>query len=112
MSDIQNKLIKNQSLRAFNSWRVGGSAEFFIEPTSLEDLKLAYTHAFKNEMPVTVLSQGTNVLVSEDGIPGMTICMRSFKKPIVFFDHPNLLKFEAYAGTTKSDLAKIFLQLQ
>ena len=110
MSGIENHFIKNQSLKAFNSWKVGGTAELFFEPKQFEELQSAYLYASKNKIPVTVISQGTNVLVSDQGIAGLTLCLRSFKKQIDFLEDSNFLKFNVFSGTTKSELAKIFLQ--
>lgn len=109
MPSIEQKFKYDHSLKAHNSWKVGGSADLFLEPVTLSELREGYAHALKHNLPVSILSQGTNVLISDDGIRGLTICMHSFKKPIELKEDANYLKFEVLSGTTKSELAKIFL---
>lgn len=52
--------------------RVGGPAEAFFQPADAEDLAafLAETPA---DVPVTVLGVGSNVIVRDGGLPGVTI---------------------------------------
>ncbi|TVQ57932.1 MAG: UDP-N-acetylmuramate dehydrogenase [Rhodobacteraceae bacterium] len=52
--------------------RVGGPAEVFFQPADAEDLAafLAETPA---DVPVTVLGVGSNVIVRDGGLPGVTI---------------------------------------
>ena len=37
---VKGKLRENVSLKDYNTWKVGGKAEYFFEPHDLEDLKI------------------------------------------------------------------------
>jgi UDP-N-acetylmuramate dehydrogenase len=103
------KISKNVNLAEYTSWLVGGNADNFCLPETLEDLKEAITYSKANNLPITLFGGGTNVLVSDDGIAGLTICLRRLSK-ISSFEQDGKLHIEAYAGTAKSELLKTFLK--
>ncbi|RME15402.1 MAG: UDP-N-acetylmuramate dehydrogenase [Bdellovibrio sp.] len=102
-------LKRNHSLKDLTWWKVGGKADYFVEPQALLDLKEAYLWAHVNHLPVTLLGDGTNVLVSDKGIEGLVISMAHFKG-VKSFEEAGVLKIEALAGTEKSEVLKIFLK--
>ena len=71
---MRNDLIEeNKELAPFSSWRVGGSAEYYAAPESLEELKECQRWAQESKQPVTVLGSGTNVLIHDQGLKGLVI---------------------------------------
>ena len=68
-------ILKNKDLASFSSWRVGGSAEYFCQPKSLEELKQVVAWAQENNHELTVLGSGTNVLIHDEGVKGLVIQM-------------------------------------
>lgn len=88
---------------------VGGNADHFCLPQTLEDLKEAISYAKENNLAITILGGGTNVLVSDDGVAGLTICLRRLSK-IASFEKAGKLHIEVLAGTAKSELLKTFLK--
>jgi UDP-N-acetylmuramate dehydrogenase len=63
----------DEPLRRYTAWKIGGPADALIEPTTVDDLTEAVQKARENGVPVTVLGGGTNVLVRDGGIRGLTI---------------------------------------
>jgi len=55
------------------SWHIGGPAEIFAEPAGMEDLFLLLDFAANNEMPLTIIGGGTNLLVKDAGIKGIVV---------------------------------------
>lgn len=103
------KISQNVNLAEYTSWLVGGNADNFCLPETLDDLKEAVSFATSHSMPITILGGGTNVLVSDSGIAGLTICLRRFSK-ISTFEKDGKLYIEAFSGTAKSELLKTFLK--
>jgi UDP-N-acetylmuramate dehydrogenase len=64
------------SLRPFTSLRAGGMAELFAECWSADELEAAALNA-PADRPITVLGSGSNVLPSDDGVPGIVILNRA-----------------------------------
>ncbi|MGH3146807.1 MAG: FAD-binding protein, partial [Rubrobacter sp.] len=60
-------------MRRYTAWKIGGPADALLEPRSVEDLVEATQRAREHGVPVTVLGGGTNVLVRDGGIRGLTI---------------------------------------
>ncbi len=63
----------NEPLRRYTAWKIGGPADALLEPTSADELLAAIGTAREHGVPVTVLGGGTNVLVRDGGIRGLTI---------------------------------------
>ncbi len=55
------------------SWRIGGLADVFVEPTSREELRLAVSYANERSIPLTIIGAGTNILVPDEGIRGVVV---------------------------------------
>ena len=59
---------------ARHTWfRVGGNAQFFACPTSVEQLQSIAKRAADANLPVHVLGLGANVLISSAGVPGVVV---------------------------------------
>ena len=63
----------DEPLRRYTAWKIGGPADALLEPKSVDELVTAVQEAGRNGVPVTVLGGGTNVLVRDGGIRGLTI---------------------------------------
>ncbi|MBX9766764.1 MAG: FAD-binding protein, partial [Bdellovibrionales bacterium] len=100
---------QNVPLGPMTSWQVGGPAEFYVCPTTQEELQEILVGAQKKSLPVTYLSGGTNVLIHDDGIKGLVVHLKALKKVEVRKDGGHLL-IEAECGVAKSELLKIFLR--
>ncbi|WP_017655910.1 UDP-N-acetylmuramate dehydrogenase [Fortiea contorta] len=73
-------VIKSQaSLSAFTSYRVGGAAEWYIAPRNIEALQAGIKYAKEHNLPVTILGAGSNLLVSDRGLPGLVIATRHLR---------------------------------
>ncbi|MTJ55317.1 UDP-N-acetylmuramate dehydrogenase [Anabaena sp. UHCC 0253] len=67
------------SLSAFTSYRVGGQAEWYVCPRDLETLQASIEYAQENDLTITILGAGSNLLVSDRGIPGLVIATRHLR---------------------------------
>lgn len=100
---------QNVPLADYTSWTVGGPAEYFCLPTNLQELQEAWLWAEQKNLPVTLIGGGSNILVSDQGIKGLVLCLRRFSGTEVK-EEAGRLNITAWAGTGKSDLLKIFLK--
>ncbi len=97
------------ALADYTSWLIGGPADYFALPTNIEELKSCWKWGFERSLPVSFLGGGTNVLISDKGIRGLTICLRKFSKIEINCEKSNL-KISCLSGTAKSELLKAFLK--
>jgi UDP-N-acetylmuramate dehydrogenase len=105
MSLVQEQVI----LAPYTSWLIGGVADYFTQPVTIEELQIALQWAEQKGVTVTILGGGSNVLISDKGIRGLAISLRKFSGLKVSDEKPNL-KLEVLAGTSKSELLRTFLK--
>jgi UDP-N-acetylmuramate dehydrogenase len=72
MPDLRGRLLANQSLAELTWFRVGGPAQLLLTPADEDDLAYFLKH-LPNEIPVTVVGVGSNLIVRDGGIPGVVI---------------------------------------
>ena len=71
---ISKDLIKtNEPMKNHTSFKIGGPAEIYIKITSIEELQKILEFAKKENIKITILGNGSNVLVSDKGIKGIVI---------------------------------------
>jgi UDP-N-acetylmuramate--L-alanine ligase/UDP-N-acetylenolpyruvoylglucosamine reductase len=71
----KSKIRRNEPMSRHTSMRVGGPAEFWVEPANERDLARLLHYCHVREIPVTVTGRGTNLLVLDGGIPGVVISL-------------------------------------
>lgn len=68
------QIVKTEEPMTPHTWfRIGGAAQYFIEPTSVEQLTEVLKRCRENEIPVRVLGGGANLLVDDSGVRGAVI---------------------------------------
>ena len=95
-------LRKGVSLASLTSYRVGGPAEWYVAPRCIEDLQASLEWANSQGLPITLLGAGSNLLVSDRGLPGLVISTRHLRK--THFD-PDTGRVTAGAGEPIARLA-------
>jgi UDP-N-acetylmuramate dehydrogenase len=72
---FRGKLLENEPLARYNTWRIGGPARYLAMPADSEDVVRALELAHDRGLPWVVLGLGSNVLVKDGGFPGVVIRM-------------------------------------
>ncbi|MBI3421005.1 MAG: FAD-binding protein, partial [Candidatus Sungbacteria bacterium] len=67
---------ENVPLAPYTYFKIGGPARFFAEARSEEELYEALEFARKRNVPLWVLGGGSNVLIADEGLPGLVIILR------------------------------------
>ncbi|MEL7223383.1 MAG: UDP-N-acetylmuramate dehydrogenase [Cyanobacteria bacterium J06576_12] len=66
-------------LAKLSTFKVGGSADYLSLPKTPEQLTAALSWARAEDIPVTLLGAGSNLLISDKGLPGLVICTRALR---------------------------------
>jgi len=69
----------NVALKPYTTLKAGGPAEWFQVVTSVDDFAAAAIRSQEDQHDTTILGSGSNVLPSDDGVPGLTILNRTRK---------------------------------
>ena len=64
---------ENVPLALFTTMRVGGSARYFFDVSTVEELCEALSFAKDNKLPFFILGKGSNVIVPDEGYDGVVI---------------------------------------
>ena len=89
-------------LASLTSFRVGGPAEWYVAPRRVEDLQASFEWAESQGLLLTLLGAGSNLLVSDRGLPGLVVCTRHLRQ--THFD-PDTGRITAGAGEPIARLA-------
>ena len=86
LEKIKGKVSRNEPLKRRTSLYIGGPAAYWIEPTDVEELKKLLHLISEKALPFKVFGKGSNLLVRDEGFPGVAISLES--------SHFQRLKFE------------------
>jgi UDP-N-acetylmuramate dehydrogenase len=64
---------ENVSLKELTTFRIGGSARFFAAAATLAEVGEAAAFARERSLPLFVLGGGSNILVGDEGFPGVVL---------------------------------------
>ena len=78
--EFPDAMQKNVNLKPFTSFKIGGTADIYITPSSLEELSAALELLKTERMPAMLLGGGTNLLIPDEGIRGAVIHTCRLKK--------------------------------
>lgn len=70
---FQHIVREGEPLAPYTWFRVGGQAEYFAEPTSVDELGALVRRCSENGVPMRVLGGGSNLLIRDAGVPGLVI---------------------------------------
>jgi UDP-N-acetylmuramate dehydrogenase len=101
MTQLKGKLLLNEPMARYTSWRVGGRADQFYIPESLEDLSV-FLQGLDAAEPTYFIGLGSNLLVRDGGIRGTVVLMHNVLTAL----HMDGEAVYAEAGVTCAKLAK------
>ena len=69
----KEEIKQNEPMKNHTSFKIGGPAEFYIKIKSVEELRKILEFAKNENIKVTIIGNGSNVLVPDEGINGIVI---------------------------------------
>lgn len=109
MEELYNKLLTkipkdnirlNEDMSKHTSIKIGGPADIFIKIKTIEELKYILEVAKEKNIPITVIGNGSNLLVKDKGIRGIVLQIKIDEISV------NATEIEVGAGTLLSKLSK------
>lgn len=71
--DFQPAVRLNVPLAKYTWFQLGGPAQFFVEPTSVEQLQAILLRLKELQIPIYVLGAGANLLIKDEGVTGAVL---------------------------------------
>lgn len=101
------RIIRDADMSKFTTFKIGGPAKLVIEPSSVDSLSNVLKACKEEGIKPIVLGNGSNVLVSDEGIDGVVIVMGEAFSKIEYFGN-NMVR--AQAGAKVSSLCNFCLE--
>ena len=75
-------ILRDEPMSAHTTFRVGGHADFFVKVRDARTLRALLVALQKEQIPYSVVGNGSNLLVSDDGYRGVILCTAHGMKDI------------------------------
>ncbi len=102
-NEIKQGIVKiDEPMRKHTNFKIGGNADVFVIAKNIEEIKCVIKFSKENNIPLAILGNGSNVLVSDKGIRGIVlqIGLKEIKVDILIID------FHAEATAEKIAMAR------
>lgn len=103
----ENKIKYNEPMSKYTSFKIGGPAECLIKIDNEDDLKEILKFVKEENIKLTILGNGSNVLVLDNGIKGITLLMKIEK--IEIHEEENKVLVKLGAGEKIAKVGRVFL---
>ncbi len=108
LQDLAERIRRNEPMNLHTTMRVGGLADLFAEPAGPMEAVLLFRAAKESGIPLFVIGNGSNVIVSDDGIEGLTVHIGDAMSRIwteADPENPDGVLIHAFAGVLLSKVA-------
>jgi len=102
---LSENVKKNEPLSNYTWTKTGGPADFLVFPTETEEIIRTFEVAKNNNVPVTVLGNGSNLIIKDGGIRGIVMVLT--KMDNVRVDEDAIV---AQSGAAIIDVSRVALQ--
>ena len=107
-NEIKQGIVKiDEPMKKHTNFKIGGNTDIFVIAKNIEEIKYVIKFSKENNIPLTILGNGSNVLVSDKGIRG--IVLQIGLREIKVEKQENAL-VEADAGVMLGALAQVLLK--
>lgn len=91
----KENLYYDEPMAKHTSFKIGGPADVFIKVDNIEELKETLDLSKKNQIPLTIIGNGSNLLVTDKGIRGITAKLNLKDIEIKNENNKQIIKVEA-----------------
>lgn len=98
----EEQILYREPMKRHTTFRVGGEAEYFLMPSTEEEIRSVCQLLHRHEMPFLIVGNGSNLLVGDNGISGAVLHLGSLFSKIWMEG----TKIHAQSGAFLSVIAK------
>ena len=103
------QIYRNEPMSKHTTFKVGGNADIFVKTKNIKELTKILDLAKKNDVPITIMGNGSNILVRDKGIRGIVIKIEFENIEIKPIDDKNVI-VTVGAGVVLARLAQELLK--
>ena len=101
-----SEVLFNEPLKKYSFTKTGGNAEVLVRVKTEEDFQNIIKQSYDNKINLTILGNGSNVLISDTGISGIVVITSDMNN--IELSEENILS--CYAGTTLKELTDFCIE--
>lgn len=105
----ESRILYNEPMKKYTSFKIGGPAECLIKIENTEELKRILKLANNNKIKINVIGNGSNVLILDKGISGITLIIKIEGINIKTLDNEKFT-IKIGAGEKIPKVGRMFLQ--
>lgn len=105
----KEKILFNEPMKKYSTFKIGGLAECLIKIDNIDDLKKVLKFSKENNIKITIIGNGSNVLILDGGIKGITMLIK-IENYQINEAAQNEIEVIAGAGCKIGKLAQVFLK--
>lgn len=107
-NEIKEGIVKiDEPMKKHTSFKIGGNADVFVIAKNINEIQYILNFSKENNIPLTILGNGSNVLVSDKGIRGIVLQIYLRETRI---EKQKSALIEVEAGVMLGTLAQILLK--
>lgn len=99
-------ILYDEEMSKHTSFKIGGPAECYIKINNIEDMQEVLKITNENAIPLTIIGNGTNILVKDNGVKGI-VAKINIKNIEIDLDR---LIVKVGAGNTLAEIAQVLKQ--
>ena len=69
----KENILIDEPMKKHTSFKIGGNADFFVRAKDEEEVRFILETCKKNDIPLTIVGNGSNLLISDEGIRGIVL---------------------------------------
>lgn len=69
----KENIFLDEPMKKHTTFKIGGNADVFIKTKNIEEIKFILDECKKNSIPLTIIGNGSNILVKDEGIKGIVL---------------------------------------
>lgn len=104
----ESKIRYQEPMSKHTTFKIGGEAECLVKIDDVKDLKEVLEMANQSKIPITILGNGSNLLVLDKGIKGITLMIKL--QEIKIQEKDEVIEITVGAGEKLGKLSQICLQ--
>ena len=102
------QIFMNEPMNKHTTFKVGGNADIFVKVRNIKELMSVIKIAKKNDIHMTIIGNGSNILVKDKGIRGIVVKIEFEQVKIEKIEENNVL-VTVGSGVSLAKLAQEFI---
>lgn len=100
------RVMVDEPMKHHTTFKIGGPADLLVEPSSIEEVESVLKICRSEDIPVTVIGNGSNLLVRDGGIRGVVVKIAEMLSDVSVYEE----KIVAEAGALMSKISSKALE--